>query len=61
MLNNKITIEMNKFSVIEKSFTYIKSRTEVTDCETLVTRFLNKGEIYGELLGKVTDCKIKKD
>lgn len=46
---------MDKFRVVELAFKEIKTATGVTDAKTLVTKYLNKEIVYGELLGKIAD------
>ena len=44
---------MLKFNVVEVAFKNIKTATGVTNGQNLVSKFLNKENAYGELLGKI--------
>ncbi len=55
MLRDKIDREMHKFSPVEQAFKYIKTATGVSTGEALVSKFLNKENDYGDLLGKITN------
>lgn len=44
---------MIKFSTVEGAYKTIKTETGVGDIETLISKFLNKENIYGDLLGKI--------
>lgn len=53
LLRDKMNREMSKFGTVEHAFKTIKTETGVTDVENLVSKFLNKEHIYGDLLGKI--------
>ena len=48
-----MTREMMKFNTVEVAFKNIKTSTGVNNAETLVQKFLNKEDTYGDLLGKI--------
>lgn len=54
MLKNKIEREMEKFSTVQFAFKEIKTATGVTDAQILVQKYLNKEEVYGDLLSKIS-------
>jgi hypothetical protein len=47
--------EMEKFSMVEMAFKNIKIATGVSDAQELIFKFLNKEQVYGELLSKIAD------
>jgi len=55
MLKDKMTREMMKFNTVEMAFKNIKTSTGVSSSDQLVSKFLNKEKVYGELLGKIAD------
>lgn len=55
MLRNKMDKEMAKFFIVESAFKTIKIATGVSDAESLVKKFLNKEETYGDLLSKIAE------
>ena len=59
LLRDKMNTEMNKFSTVEIAFKNIKTATGVADGQTLVSKFLNKEVVYGELLGKIAENEKK--
>ena len=59
MLRNKIDKEMEKFKVVEIAFKQIKTATGVSDAKTLIYKYLNKEQAYGELLGKIAENEKK--
>jgi hypothetical protein len=44
---------MAKFNTVEVAFKNIKTATGVNNAESLVKKFLNKENTYGELLGQI--------
>ena len=44
---------MIKFNTVEVAFKNIKTATGVNSAESLVQKFLNKENTYGELLGQI--------
>lgn len=59
MLKNKMDREMSKFGVVENAFKNIKIATGVADTQELVKKFLNKEEVYGELLSAIAESEKK--
>lgn len=59
MLKDKMDREMNKFSVVEVAFKNIKIATGTNDTQTLVSKFLNKESVYGELLSTIAENERK--
>ncbi len=55
LLRNKMYKEMEKFSLVEMAFKHIKIATGVSDAQELIFKFLNKEQVYGELLSKIAD------
>jgi hypothetical protein len=55
LLRDKMTREMLKFSTVEVAYKNIKMETGVSDVASLISKFLNKEHIYGDLLGKIAD------
>ena len=55
MLRNKIEKEMEKFRTVQFAFKEIKTATGVADAKALITKYLNKEAVYGELLSKIAD------
>lgn len=53
MLRDKMDREMKKFEIVENAFKNIKIATGVSDTQELVQKFLNKEEVYGELLSAI--------
>ena len=50
-----MTREMMKFNVVEVAFKNIKTATGVSNAQTLIKKFLNKEDTYGDLLGKIAE------
>lgn len=46
---------MEKFNLVEMAFKTIKIATGVSDAQELIFKFLNKEQVYGELLSKIAD------
>jgi hypothetical protein len=46
---------MEKFVLVETAFKNIKIATGVSDAQELIFKFLNKEQVYGELLSKIAD------
>lgn len=46
---------MMKFNTVEVAFKNIKTATGVNNGDTLVQKFLNKENAYGELLSKIAE------
>jgi len=59
MLKDKMDREMSKFSVVEVAFKNIKIATGTNDTQTLVSKFLNKESVYGELLSTIAENERK--
>ena len=59
MLRDKIDKEMEKFKTVEIAFKQIKTATGVNDAKTLIYKYLNKEQVYGELLGKIAENEKK--
>lgn len=55
LLRGKMDNEMEKFSTVEMAFKNIKIATGVYDAQQLIFKFLNKEQVYGELLSKIAD------
>ncbi len=55
LLRSKMYNEMEKFSMVEMAFKNIKIATGVSDAQELIFKFLNKEQVYGELLSKIAD------
>ena len=55
LLRGKMYNEMEKFSTVEMAFKNIKIATGVSDAQQLIFKFLNKEQVYGELLSKIAD------
>ena len=55
ILRDKMTREMMKFNVVEVAFKNIKTATGVSNAQTLIKKFLNKEDTYGDLLGKIAE------
>ena len=50
---------MDKFKVVEIAFKQIKTATGVNDAKTLIFKYLNKEQVYGQLLGKIAENEKK--
>jgi hypothetical protein len=55
LLTDKMAREMGKFQAVEAAYRNIKTVTGVATGQALVTKFLNKEAVYGELLGQIAD------
>jgi hypothetical protein len=55
LLRDKMNREMVKFNTVETAFKNVKTATGVSSGETLVKKFLNKEDTYGDLLGKIAE------
>lgn len=53
LLRDKMNREMVKFGTVELAFKNIKTETGTGEVEDLISKFLNKENIYGDLLGKI--------
>ncbi|KRX07085.1 hypothetical protein PPERSA_05249 [Pseudocohnilembus persalinus] len=55
----KMTRELSKFEIIEKTFQNIKQSTGVSDAQQIVEKFLTREQIYGELLASISEQEKK--
>ncbi len=50
---------MKKYGSVQLAFKIIKTSTRVASADSLVNKFLNKEEAYGELLSKISSEEQK--
>jgi hypothetical protein len=61
LLHSKMESIMGKYADISSAFSQIKSNTSVKSVDQFIIRFLNKNQIYGELLDSISKLEPKID